>query len=81
MIRGSIFGWSTAATRRLCRDWRVNGGLGADVLWHEIGMLALAVTRSLDLNQPADHRNPPPGEFYFGTWSAPLKMDRITGRF
>ena len=50
MIWGSIFGWSTAAARRLCRDWLVNGGLGADVLWHEIGMLAQAVTRSLDLN-------------------------------
>jgi len=50
MIWGSIFGWSTAAARRLCRDWRVNGGLGADVLWHEIGMLAQAVTRSLDLD-------------------------------
>jgi hypothetical protein len=50
MIWGSIFGWPTAAARRLCRDWRVNDGLGADVLWHEIGMLAQALTRSLDLD-------------------------------
>ena len=31
-IVGSIFGWPTAAARRLCRDWRVDAGSGADVL-------------------------------------------------
>jgi hypothetical protein len=50
MIWGSILGWPTAAARRLCRGWRVNDGLGADVLRHEIAMLAQAVTRSLDLD-------------------------------
>jgi len=40
MIWGSIFRWPTA--RRLCRDWRVNDGLGADVLRSR--------TRSLDLD-------------------------------
>ena len=44
VTRSSIFGWATAAARRLCRDWRVDAGSGADVLRHEIGMLAQAVT-------------------------------------
>ncbi len=50
VIKSSFFGWPTAATRRLCRDWRVDEGLGADVLGHEIGMLAQAVAGSFDLD-------------------------------
>ncbi len=44
MIGCSSFWWPTAAAPRLCRDWRVNQGFGADVLRHEIGMLPEAVT-------------------------------------
>jgi putative transposase len=43
VIVGSIFQWPTAAARRLCRDWRVDGGFGADVLRHEIGVLSQSV--------------------------------------
>jgi hypothetical protein len=39
-----------AAARLLWRDWRVNDGLGADVLGHKVGMLAKPITRPLDLD-------------------------------
>jgi hypothetical protein len=50
VIRGSIFAWAPAAARRLCRDRRVDDGLGADVLRHKVGMLAKPITRPLDLD-------------------------------
>ena len=50
VIGVSIFGRATAAARRLCRDWRVDAGLGTDVLGHEISMLTQPVARPLDLN-------------------------------
>ena len=58
VIRNSIFGWPTAAARRLCRDWRVDGSFGADVLWHEIGMLTQPVAGSFDLDDDGVVKQP-----------------------
>src|SRR4029079_3488211 len=50
VIVGSVFRWPTAAARRLCRDWRVDAGSGAEVLRHKICMLAQPVAGPLDLD-------------------------------
>src|SRR5271157_972841 len=58
VIGFSIFGWPAAAARRLCRDWRVDAGFGADVLGHEIGMLTQAVARTFDLDDDGVVKQP-----------------------
>ena len=58
VIVGSVFWWPTAAARRLCRDGRVDAGLGVDVLRHEIGVLTQAVARPLDLNDDGMVKQP-----------------------
>jgi hypothetical protein len=50
VIGGSIFGRATAAARQLCRDWRVDGGLGSGVFGHVIGVPTQTIARALDLD-------------------------------
>jgi hypothetical protein len=42
----------------MCRDWRVDGGFGSNVLRHEIGVLAQTVARSLDLDDDGMVKQP-----------------------
>ena len=53
-----MFRWSTAAAGRLCRDGRVDGGFGADVLGHEISMLSQPVTCSFYLDDDGVVKEP-----------------------
>ena len=43
VIGSSMFWRSTAASRRLCRDWGVDERFGANILRHEVSMLTKAV--------------------------------------
>jgi hypothetical protein len=50
VIRISISWRSAAPPRRLCRDWGVDQSFGANILRHEVGVLAKTIAGAFDLD-------------------------------